>query len=444
MDLRGDKFNVEKLYKVFQDCKGYTTDTRDLCGGEMFFALKGDNFDANEFAAHAIERGASCCVIDNVHVWENCDETIADKLIIVDNSLEAFRQLARYHRSRFDIPVVGITGTNGKTTTKEMVNAVLSAKYKVTCTQGNRNNHIGVPMTLLEITPETEIAVVEMGANHPGEITASVELAMPTHGLVTNVGKAHLEGFGSFEGVKKTKGELYDWLSEHNGIAFYDADNDDLSEMVTSRKGMQLMPYGVEYSGMHVLRTSRVNPYLTMEVEVADVVNRITTRLIGSYNATNVAAALAVGGFFEVDFDAAVAAIEAYVPSNSRSQLIDTGRNIVILDAYNANASSMNAALDNFAATSFPNKVLVLGDMLELGKYSAEAHAEILAKARKITGEVYLVGNSEFKAVAAEGDLVFDTSLQLKEFFRKLKPEGKTILIKGSNATRLPLIMEVL
>ena len=272
----------------------------------------------------------------------------------------------------------------------------------------------------------------------------SVELAMPTHGLVTNVGKAHLEGFGSFEGVKKTKGELYDWLSEHSGIAFYDADNEDLAEMVTSRKGMQLMPYGVEYSGMHVLRTSRVNPYLTMEVEVADVVNRITTRLIGSYNATNVAAALAVGGFFEVDFDAAVAAIEAYVPSNSRSQLIDTGRNIVILDAYNANASSMNAALDNFAATSFPNKALVLGDMLELGKYSAEAHSEILAKARKITSEVYLVGNSEFKAVAAEGDLVFDTSLQLKEFFRKLKPEGKTILIKGSNATRLPLIMEVL
>ena len=444
MDLRGDKFNVEKLYKQFCDCKGYTTDTRALQGGEMFFALKGDNFDANEFAAHAIERGAKCCVVDSVNVWENCDEAIADKLIIVDDTLAAFRAMAHYHRSRFDIPVIGITGTNGKTTTKEMINAVLSAKYKVTCTQGNRNNHIGVPMTLLEITPETEIAVVEMGANHPGEIKASVELAMPTHGLITNVGKAHLEGFGDFDGVKKTKGELYDWLGEHGGIAFYDADNDDLSEMISARRGMQLMPYGVEYAGMRVLRTSRVNPYLTMEVEVADMVSRITTRLIGSYNATNVAAALAVGGYFEVDFDSAVVAIESYIPSNSRSQLIDTGRNIVILDAYNANASSMNAALDNFAATSFPNKALVLGDMLELGKFSREAHAEILAKARKITNEIYLVGASEFKAVAAEGDLVFDTSLQLKEFFRKMQPEGKTLLIKGSNGTRLPLIMEVL
>ncbi|MBQ3660109.1 MAG: UDP-N-acetylmuramoyl-tripeptide--D-alanyl-D-alanine ligase [Bacteroidales bacterium] len=444
MDLRGEKFNVEKLYKLFQDCKGYTTDTREIAGGEMFFALKGDNFDANEFAAHAVERGAKYCVVDNIHVYENSGEELAGKLIAVDDTLTAFRAMAKYHRSRFDIPVIGITGTNGKTTTKEMVNAVLSAKYKVTCTKGNRNNHIGVPMTLLEITPDTEIAVVEMGANHPGEITASVELAMPTHGLITNVGQAHLEGFGSFEGVMKTKGELYDWLSEHGGIAFYDADNEYLSEMVTSRKGMQLMPYGVEYAGMRVLKTSRVNPYLTMEIEAADVVSRITTRLIGSYNATNVAAALTVGGYFEVDFDAAVAAIEAYVPSNSRSQLIDTGRNIVILDAYNANASSMNAALDNFASTSFPNKVLVLGDMLELGKFSAEAHSQILAKARKITSEIYLVGASEFKAVAREGDLVFDTSLQLKEYFRKLQPEGKTILIKGSNATRLPLIMEVL
>ena len=444
MDLRGDKFNVEKLYKQFCDCDGYTTDTRALKGGEMFFALKGDNFDANEFAYHAIERGAKCCVVDNVDVWENCDEAIAGKLIIVDDTLAAFRAMAHYHRCRFDIPVVGITGTNGKTTTKEMINAVLSTKYNVTCTQGNRNNHIGVPMTLLEITPETEIAVVEMGANHPGEIAASVALAMPTHGLITNVGKAHLEGFGDFEGVKKTKGELYDWLAEKGGIAFYDADNEILGEMIAARKGMQLMPYGVEYAGMRVLRTSRVNPYLTMEVEVADVVSRITTRLIGSYNATNVAAALAVGGYFEVDFEQAVGAIESYIPSNSRSQLIDTGRNIVILDAYNANASSMNAALDNFAATSFPNKALVLGDMLELGKFSREAHAEILAKARKITNEIYLVGTSEFKAVAAESDLVFDTSLQLKEFFRKMQPEGKTLLIKGSNGTRLPLIMEVL
>ncbi len=444
MDLRGEKFNVEALYKQFQGCKGYTTDTREIAGGEMFFALKGDNFDANEFAAHAIERGAKCCVVDNIHVYENCIEDIAGKLIVVDDTLTAFRALAKYHRSLFDIPVIGITGTNGKTTTKEMINAVLSTKYRVTCTQGNRNNHIGVPMTLLEITPQTEIAVVEMGANHPGEIAASVELAMPTCGLVTNVGQAHLEGFGNFEGVKKTKGELYDWLGERGGIAFYDADNADLDEMVRERSGLQLMPYGVGYSGIRVLKTSRVNPYLTMEIEVADVVSRVTTRLIGSYNATNVAAALAVGGYFEVDFEAAVAAIEAYIPSNSRSQLIDTGRNIVILDAYNANASSMNAALDNFAATSFPNKALVLGDMLELGKFSKEAHAEILAKARKITNEIYLVGNSEFKAVAADGDLVFDTSLHLKEFFRKLQPEGKTILIKGSNATRLPLIMEVL
>ncbi len=444
MNLTGDKFNVEKLYSIFRDCNGYTTDTREIKGGEMFFALKGENFDANEFAAHAVEKGAKFCVVDNIHVYENSAEPLSGKLIAVDDTLQAFRALAGYHRSLFDIPVIGITGTNGKTTTKEMLNAVLGTKYRVTCTKGNRNNHIGVPMTLLEITPETEIAVVEMGANHPGEIAASVNLARPTCGLVTNVGCAHLEGFGSFEGVKRTKGELYDYLADSGGLVFYDADNAELEEMVHSRSGLQLMPYGVKYAGIRVLKTSRVNPYLTMEVESGNVVNRINTRLIGSYNATNVAAALSVGSYFDVDFDAAVSAIEAYVPSNSRSQLIDTGRNIVILDAYNANESSMNAALDNFATTSFPNKVLVLGDMLELGQYSAEAHARILAKARKITGEIYLVGGSEFKAVAGEQDLVFDTSLQLKEYFRKLQPEGKTILIKGSNATRLPLIMEVL
>ncbi len=444
MNLTGDKFNVEKLYSIFRDCNGYTTDTREIKGGEMFFALKGENFDANEFAAHAVEKGAKFCVVDNIHVYENSAEPLSGKLIAVDDTLQAFRALAGYHRSLFDIPVIGITGTNGKTTTKEMLNAVLGTKYRVTCTKGNRNNHIGVPMTLLEITPETEIAVIEMGANHPGEIAASVNLARPTCGLVTNVGRAHLEGFGSFEGVKRTKGELYDYLADSGGLVFYDADNAELEEMVHSRGGLQLMPYGVKYAGIRVLKTSRVNPYLTMEVELGNVVNRIDTRLIGSYNATNVAAALSVGSYFDVDFDAAVSAIEAYVPSNSRSQLIDTGRNIVILDAYNANESSMNAALDNFATTSFPNKVLVLGDMLELGQYSAEAHARILAKARKITGEIYLVGGSEFKAVAGEQDLVFDTSLQLKEYFRKLQPEGKTILIKGSNATRLPLIMEVL
>ena len=444
MDFRGNKFDVKQLYQLYRGCKGYETDTRVIKGGEMFFALKGDNFDANAFAQQALDKGAFYSVIDNADLYENSSSELQEKLILTDDALGAFRALACHHRSQFDIPVVGITGTNGKTTTKEMVNAVLGAAFKVTCTRGNRNNHIGVPMTLLEITPDTEIAVVEMGANHPGEIEASVNIALPTHGLITNVGQAHLEGFGSFEGVKKTKGEMYDYLAAHNGVAFYNADSEDLTEMVRSRDGLSLVPYGVEYTQMRVLRTSRVNPYLNLEVENADKVTRISTKLIGNYNAANVAAALAVASYFEVDLDAAVNAIESYIPSNSRSQLIDTGRNLVILDAYNANVSSMNAALDNFATTSFPNKALVLGDMLELGEFSKDAHRQILEKARKVASEIYLVGTSEFKAVAGEGDLVFDTSLQLKEFFRKCKPEGKTILIKGSNGTRLPLIMDVL
>ncbi|MCF0172251.1 MAG: UDP-N-acetylmuramoyl-tripeptide--D-alanyl-D-alanine ligase [Bacteroidales bacterium] len=445
MDLRGTEFEVERLYKAYLTCKGYRTDSRNIEGGEMFFAFRGEKFDANAFALPALERGAAVCVIDNEHIYENgCSQGFADRLIMVDDTLEAFRAMAAWHRSRFDIPVIGVTGTNGKTTTKELLREVLSSRWKVVCTKGNLNNHIGVPMTLLTIDKATEIAIIEMGANHPGEIRASVELARPTCGVITNVGKAHLEGFGSFEGVKKTKGELYDWLDGNGGVAFYNADSPDIAQMAGSRQNMKKVPYGVDYSQMKISAPSEENPYLVVETCGSGVCTTIETHLIGNYNAMNIAAALAVGEYFGVDMAAAAKAIGAYVPSNSRSQLVRTGRNSVILDAYNANVSSMMAALDNFSTLPAMSKVLILGDMLELGKYSVEAHRSVLERARQITPEIYLVGQEGFCKVAREGDFVFENVEELIQMLKASPMENKTVLIKGSNGIHLGQLVEYL
>ncbi|MBQ0006905.1 MAG: UDP-N-acetylmuramoyl-tripeptide--D-alanyl-D-alanine ligase [Alistipes sp.] len=421
---------------------GVTTDSRKVRPGEMFFALKGERFDGNEFAEAVVEAGALCAVVDRESaVGEKvyCGELDSERFIVVDDSLAAMQKLATWHRMRFDIPVIGLTGTNGKTTTKELVNAVLSTKFRTVATMGNLNNHIGVPLTLFRIDDDTQCAVIEMGASHPGEIALLAEIARPTHGLITNVGKAHLEGFGSFKGVCRTKGELYDFLWKSGGTAFYNVDNPYLREMTQQRVGMVTVKYGKELDGWRVSRTDARHPYLS----VYNGWKRIHTQLVGGYNVDNVLAALCVGVRMGIPFSTAARAIAGYSPSNSRSQLKDTGRNILILDTYNANPTSMRTSVENFAGTVFKHKVLILGDMLELGAESAAEHRAIVELASGIGAEqVYFVG-TEFSgcrdAVNGQDNVSFFSSAEeLASYIKKGHPfSGMTIFIKGSNGMRL-------
>ena len=438
---------VEELYELYKKCSGITTDSRQIKDGVMFFALKGEKFDGNDFAEDALKAGAKYAVVDRFLLEGTAYK--GRKCIVVQDSLAMLQKLAAYHRKQFDIPVVGITGTNGKTTTKELVTTVLSQKYNVVATQANFNNHIGVPLTLFRLNEHTELAVVEMGASAPGEIAGLTQIVQPTCGLITTVGKAHLQGFGSFEGVKKTKGELYDHLRQKGGMIFYNADNPDLCEMISHRTGLCTRRYGVREQGVRILPATGETPYLRLEMEQDGKPVTISTHLIGDYNADNVMAALAVGTYFEVPFRRMVSAIEAYTPSNSRSQLVKTERNTLIIDAYNANPSSMKAALNNFAGTDFSNKVLMLGDMLELGEDSAAEHLAVLQQAVATADRVFLVG-SEFTAAAqtlqgASAEVQpFPDIETLKEYVTEHPLEGCTILIKGSNGKHMPRVVDAL
>ena len=434
-----------RLYDAFVSSTGVSTDSRRVEPGALFFALRGDNFDGNRFAPAALEAGASAAVVA-------ADSGFNDggQYIVVDDTLEALQALARRHRSRFRIPVIGLTGTNGKTTTKELLCAVLSAKYRVTATAGNLNNHIGVPLTLLRISDSTEIAVVEMGANHPGEIAALAAIALPDYGLITNVGKAHLEGFGSFEGVKRAKGELYDYLQRTGDTAFLNADDPELCAMAAARPDLRTVRYGVDFSGTEILPMTSEEPYLRLRLRDGMTV---PTHLIGSYNASNVMAALCAGQHFGVTPDAAAAAVGAYIPTNLRSQLEHSAHNLLVLDTYNANPSSMKASLGNFSASQFPNKVLILGEMLELGADSAAEHLRVMetAAGMKDCGRILLVGE-EFRRAAAScpqvaADSRFTFCKDVAEARRVLEREpmnGCTVLLKGSNAVHLPELKDVL
>jgi len=438
--------SVEELYSLYRKCSGITTDSRQIKEGSMFFALKGETFDGNDFALDALKAGAKYAIVDRFLLEGTTYK--GRKCIVVENTLNMLQQLAAYHRRQFDIPVVGITGTNGKTTTKELVAAVLSQKYTLIATQGNYNNFIGVPLTLFRMDEHTELAVVEMGASAPGEITTLTRVAQPTCGLITTVGKAHLQGFGSFEGVKKTKGELYDYLRQKGGVVFYNADNPDLCEMVQHRTGLRLSRYGVREQGVRILPATAEAPYLQLSFEHEGQEVTISTHLVGDYNADNVMAALAIGTHFEVPFADMVKAIETYTPSNSRSQLVKTGKNTLIIDAYNANPSSMKVALRNFAATNFDNKVLMLGDMLELGPDSVAEHRQILEQAVQVTPKVFLVG-SEFEAAVGLNPLpgqirTFPTIEALKEFVTEEPLTDCTILIKGSNGKHMHRVVDAL
>ena len=438
---------VEELYELYKKCSGITTDSRQIKDGVMFFALKGEKFDGNDFAEDALKAGAKYAIVDRFLLEGTAYK--GRKCIVVQDSLAMLQKLAAYHRKQFDIPVVGITGTNGKTTTKELVTTVLAQKYNVVATQANFNNHIGVPLTLFQLNEHTELAVVEMGASAPGEIAGLTQIVQPTCGLITTVGKAHLQGFGSFEGVKKTKGELYDHLRQKGGMIFYNADNPDLCEMISHRTGLCTRRYGVREQGVRILPATGETPYLRLEMEQDGKPVTVSTHLIGDYNADNVMAALAVGTYFEVPFRRMVSAIEAYTPSNSRSQLVKTERNTLIIDAYNANPSSMKAALNNFAGTDFSNKVLMLGDMLELGEDSAAEHLAVLRQAVATADRVFLVG-SEFTAAAqalqgADAEVrSFPDIETLKEYVTEHPLEGCTILIKGSNGKHMPRVVDAL
>ena len=443
------------IYNRFKECGSVTTDTRSLKGGEMFFALKGENFDGNDYALKALEAGAAYAVVNK----ESAAGAVEDpRLIKVDDTLKTLQELARWHRSMTfvdgkPLTVVALTGTNGKTTTKELIREVLSVKYRVTATEGNLNNSIGVPLTLLKIDSQTQIAVVEMGASHPGDIKELVDIALPNYGLVTNVGKAHLLGFGSFEGVMKTKGELYDYLRRTSDKVFLNVDNPYLCRMASERNLQSdperpyslLLPYGLDFQGGHVLPSTPEYPYLRVALPSEDgseVV--INTNLVGSYNADNVIAAIAVGKQFGVSLDEAVQAISAYIPSNNRSQMTRTQKNTLIVDAYNANPTSMAAALDNFANVEAPHRYAMLGDMLELGSDSAQEHETVIRKALSLGFDgVFFVGAEFRSAVLAdlENASFFATSDELAAWLDENPIEGAVVLIKGSRGTRMEKVI---
>ena len=438
--------SVEELYALYKKCTGITTDSRKIAEGVMFFALKGEKFDGNDFAEAALKAGAKYAIVDRFLLEGTSYK--GRKCIVVENTLDMLQKLAAYHRKQFDIPVVGITGTNGKTTTKELVAAVLSRKFNLVATQANFNNHIGVPLTLFRLTEKTEMGVVEMGASAPGEIAGLVQVAQPTCGLITCVGKAHLQGFGSFEGVKKAKGEVYDYLRQKGGMTFYNADNEHLCEMVAHRPGLCTRKYGVKLQGVKIQPATAEDPFLKMELDYRGKPTTITTHLVGDYNADNVMAALCVGEFFDVPYNETVKAIESYVPSNSRSQLVKTKRNTLIVDAYNANPSSMRAALDNFANTEFTGKTLMLGDMLELGEDSAAEHLAILKRALEVADMVYLVGGEFGQAahsVTGKRRIKSFSHIQeLKDYVTEHPIDGATILIKGSNGNHMQEVVPAL
>lgn len=437
MDIKG-------LYAFYQQHPVVTTDSRDCPEGSIFIALKGDTFDGNQFAAQALDKGCALAVVDDEQVYHSYHGN--KQMMLVPNALQAFKDLAREHRRQFGIPVIGITGTNGKTTTKELLRAVLAEKYNVMATEGNFNNDVGVPKTLLRLAPEHEIAVVEMGASHPGDIKTLAETAEPTCGLITNVGKAHLQGFGSLEGVIHTKGELYENLASREGsVIFVNADNEHL---------MGILPQSVRaerYTRRADVGEARVqgeviacDPFLRLQWrEGQGQWHEVATHLIGSYNLDNALAAVTVGLHFGVDPEQICHALETYVPSNNRSQLTDTQYNHLIVDAYNANPTSMAAALDNFSVMQVAPKMAILGEMRELGDSSHEEHVNVVEKLKTCPfDQVWLVGN-EFANLDCPYRKFADVE-QVKAAIAADRPMGYYILIKGSNGTRLFQLPELL
>ena len=443
--------NIKELYSIYKQHPCITTDSRNCPKDSIFLALKGETFDGNQYAAQALEKGCAYAIVDNPQVVDG------SQYILVQDCLQTFKDLAREHRRQFSIPVIGITGTNGKTTTKELIAAVLGEKFNVLYTEGNFNNDVGVPKTLFRLTKEHEIAVVEMGASHPGDIKTLAETAEPTCGLITNVGRAHLQGFGSFEGVIKTKCELYDFLrTREDALIFINADNDYLIDQIGDDEEIWLSPYSTDPDKQYSCISGEViecNPFLkfrwreplmTLEEEGRSTKwHKVQTHLVGAYNIDNLLAAIAVGINFGVDRKKICHALENYEPTNNRSQLMVTEHNRLIVDAYNANPSSMTAALQNFRLIEAPRKMAILGDMRELGDASAEEHRKMVDLIGQCgIDEVWLVG-SEFGNTDCSYRKFNDVE-EVKAAIAQQQPRGYEILIKGSNSTKLYQLPELL
>jgi UDP-N-acetylmuramoyl-tripeptide--D-alanyl-D-alanine ligase len=428
---------IEKLYEIYKAYPSISTDTRNIQHNSIFFALKGGNFNGNKFASEALEKGAAYAVVDEPEAKKN------EKYILVEDVLEALQNLARMHRSNLNIPFIGITGSNGKTTTKELVNAVLSKKYKTYATKGNLNNHIGVPLTILSITNDVEIAIIEMGANHQKEIELLCSISRPDYGLITNIGKAHLEGFGGVEGIKKGKGELYDFIRSNGGKLFLNADSEVLLEMSANAPAITYGSFANCYTeGIFFA----ADPYIRMawNCSTKGISNSIIESLIvGKYNYSNILAAICIGNFFDVNAEKINEAVAAYVPDNNRSQIVKTSNNTIILDAYNANPTSMEEALKNFAQMDAANKVVILGDMLELGADSAKEHEAIAKLAEELSLKKGFLIGPEFFTTSSDFEK-FHSSDELKHYLSSEKLVGCTILIKGSRGIKLEKITEVL
>ncbi len=414
---------TSELYTLYKNYFLVDTDTRNIRKNTIFFALKGDNFNGNKFAEESLRLGASYAIVDEVAYRTN------DKIILVDNVLKALQKLANYHRKKLNIPIIGLTGSNGKTTTKELINIVLSKKYNTLATKGNLNNHIGVPLTLLSMNDKTELGIVEMGANHQKEIEFLCSITEPDFGYITNFGKAHLEGFGGIEGVIKGKSELYKHLKENNKVAFVNT-NDKIQ--LNKTKGIE----SVHFNNID-LQFLDVNPFVKLTYKNTI----IQSNMIGKYNYINIAAAITIGEHFKVSKSKIKEAIESYVPQNNRSQIIETKNNKIILDAYNANPSSMKVALENFSSIEGESKVVILGDMFELGDESFIEHQAIANLVSTLAFSKMIFVGENFKGIKSN-DLQFKTYLELEDYIKKNPLENQSILIKGSRGMRLERILD--
>lgn len=423
---------IEKLHRLFLKFNGVSTDTRSIAHGALFFALKGENFNGNDFAKKALDSGASYCIIDEQQFQGNA------RFILVPNVLKTLQELANFHRKYLNIPIIAITGSNGKTTTKELINSVLAQRYKTHATQGNYNNHIGVPLTLLQMDASVDIGIVEMGANHIGEIAKLCQISAPNYGYITNFGKAHLEGFGSAAGVVKGKCELYDYLKRNKGLVFIYGDDKKQVQQIGSYKKAHVFSEK-NSSNIQVSMTSET-PFISFESQGCTM----ESQLVGVYNFSNAAAAIAMGCFFEVSLENIKKGIESYTPNNNRSQIIQKGSNTIILDAYNANPSSMEVALDNFNSMKSPFKIVILGDMFELGVHSKSEHQAVIDEVNSLNfSSAYYVG-SHFFELASDSSKAnfFKTTESFRNQLQSLVFKDALILIKGSRGMALETLLD--
>ena len=424
---------IPQLYEIYLQYPSVQTDTRKIKNGDIFFALKGPNFNGNSFTAKALELGASFVIIDEIEFAKN------ERTILVEDALSTLQQLARYHRQQFDIPFIAITGSNGKTTSKELVTTVLKKKFITYATEGNLNNHIGVPLTLLKIKQDAQMAVIEMGANHQKEIASYCEIALPNYAVINNCGKAHIEGFGGIEGVKKGKGELYDFMRANEGTIFINSDLPYLTEMAAG------IDKQVTYGSHNARYTGQIcddNMLLNVVLQIGDKSLKIQTNLVGEYNLPNVLLALAVGSFFGINESDIKAAIEAYEPDNSRSQFVEMGCNKLILDAYNANPTSMRAAIINFSKID-GDKILMLGAMKEMGDDELKEHRELIEFIQQWKWKSVVLVGSEFEPVK-QAHFWFENSEKAANYIAENKPQDALILIKGSRGSKMEKLLEVL